>query len=280
MADDSPQRSPLVSVVTPSLNQCSFIEETIRSVAEQDYARIEHIVVDGASTDGTVEVLQRYPHLRWLSEPDDGQSAAIRKGFNLAQGEIFGWLNSDDYYLDGSVAIAVEALVASGCGLVYGDVTRINDNGINPRRIKTPAHLDRWWEINVHNSLCQPAVFFTRKAYEEAGGIAADLHYAMDYDLWLRIAERFDVLHLDVELAVQRISDKAKTVAHRKEFYHEDRAISRRNGGRLLSPMFATRLAMGSRRLDRGLNRLFAAGYMVAEGRFSDLVSRLSSTVS
>jgi glycosyltransferase involved in cell wall biosynthesis len=272
------QCSPLVSVVTPSLNQAAYIEATIRSVAEQSYPRIEHIVVDGGSTDGTLDILRRWPHLRWLSEPDEGQSSAIAKGFAMARGDVFAWLNSDDYYIENAVAIAVETLAAADYGLVYGDVIRVNDDNVNPRRIRARP-FDLWWEVNVHNSIYQPAAFFTREAYECVGGVAADLHYAMDYDLWLRMGERFDVLYIERELAVQRVHAGAKTVAQRKRFYGEDRRISRDHGGRFFSPMFARRLAMGNRRFERLFERSFAAAYMVAEGRFDEFGRRLISPI-
>src|SRR5688572_1037654 len=105
-----PAELPLVSIVTPSLNQGRYLDEAIRSVQGQDYPRLEHVVVDGGSTDETLDVLRRHPHLRWVSEPDGGQSDAVNKGFRLARGEIFGWLNADDYYLPGAVAAAVAVL--------------------------------------------------------------------------------------------------------------------------------------------------------------------------
>jgi glycosyltransferase involved in cell wall biosynthesis len=111
------ERLPLVSIVTPSLSQGEFIEEAILSVLEQDYPRIEHIVVDGGSTDGTLDVLHRYQHLRWVSEPDGGQADALNKGFGMAHGEIYGWLNSDDLYLPGAISAAVEVMRTTECGL-------------------------------------------------------------------------------------------------------------------------------------------------------------------
>src|SRR5438309_5772154 len=126
---DAEPSLPLVSVVTPSLNQGAYIEETIRSVLDQDYPRIEHIVVDGGSTDGTLEILRRYPHLTWVSEPDGGQADAVNKGFRLAEGEIFGWLNADDLYLPGTISAAVAVLRETGCGLVHGGWRQIDEEG-------------------------------------------------------------------------------------------------------------------------------------------------------
>ena len=129
-----PAELPLVSVVTPSLNQGRYLEQAIRSVVEQDYPRIEHIVVDGGSTDGiTVEVLRRHLHLRWLSEADAGQAAAINKGFRMAAGTIYTWLNSDDFLLPGAISAAVSALQATSCALVHvshGHVQTYSDSSV------------------------------------------------------------------------------------------------------------------------------------------------------
>src|SRR5439155_12295869 len=119
----------------PSLNQGRYIEDTIESVLAQDYPNIEHIVVDGGSTDETVDILGRYARLRWVSEPDDGQAAALNKGFRLAHGDIFGWINADDYYLAGAVSSAVELLQESGCGLVHGGWRQIEEDGTTMRDV-------------------------------------------------------------------------------------------------------------------------------------------------
>src|SRR5918992_2241290 len=116
--------APLVSVVTPSLNQGRYLREAIESVRAQTYSPIEHVVVDGGSTDETLDILSEYDHLRWVSEPDRGQSHALNKGFAMATGEIFGWLNADDAYEPHAVAAGVAAL--GEVGLVYADVTRVD----------------------------------------------------------------------------------------------------------------------------------------------------------
>jgi Glycosyltransferases involved in cell wall biogenesis len=134
---------PIVSIVTPSLDQGRFIEETIKSVLEQDYPRLEHIVVDGGSTDETLDVLRRYPHLTWISEPDAGQADAVNKGFGMARGDVFGWLNADDLYLPGAVSVAVQALRETGAGLVHAGWRQIDEHGATIRDIApVPFDLD------------------------------------------------------------------------------------------------------------------------------------------
>ncbi len=253
---------PLVSIVTPSLNQGRFIDEAIRSVLEQIYEPIEHVVVDGDSTDATVEILRRYDHLRWVSEPDRGQSHALNKGFSLAGGEILGWLNADDAYEPHAVAEAVEAL--AGSGLVYADVTRVNDDGVNPRRICSRPRWDLWTELNDGNGIFSPSVFFTREAFEAVGGLDESLHLTMDYDLWLRIGRRFGARHVDAVWAVQRIHDEAKTI--RRDFWPERLAVSRRHGGRLVSPLLIKRYVR-SPRAQRVVGRAVSAAYALAGKR-------------
>jgi len=257
---------PLVSIVTPSLNQARWLPEAIESVRSQTYPQVEHVVVDGGSTDETVEILRAHEHLRWVSEPDRGQSHALNKGFALARGEIFGWLNADDAYPPDAVAEAVDALAAGDVALVYADVTRLNDDGVNPRRIPSRPSWDLWTEANLGCGIFSPAVFFTRAAFEAVGGIDEALELTMDYDLWLKIGARFGARHHDAVWGVQRIHDDAKTIRRWGEFWPERLAVSRRHGGRLVSPLLISRYVR-SPRARRLANRAAGAAYALAGRR-------------
>ena len=228
---------PLVSIVTPSLNQGAYIEETIRSVLEQDYPDLEHIIVDGGSTDATLDVLRRYPHLMWVSEPDRGQADAVNKGFAMARGAIFGWLNADDLYLPGAVSAAVEALQESGCALVHGGWRQIDEHGRTIRDVE-PVPFDYRRQLEEANRVAQPSGFFTREAFEAVGGLDVRYRYAMDYELWLKIGARFDVCHVDRVLGAYRYHPESKTVAEPLGFVAETVHASRRHGGGRFSSMY------------------------------------------
>ena len=211
----------LVSVVTPSYNAVRFIAETIRSVQAQDYAPIEHIVMDGGSTDGTVELLRQYPHLKWISEPDRGQSDALNKGFKLAQGQFVGWLNADDTYNTGAVATAVKFLQTHPeVSIVYGDCAIIDEASRVTGLIATGAF--SLAEQVLGNRIPQPSVFLRRSAVEASGGVNESLHYVMDYDLWLRLAAKgFKFAHVPGVLANFRICAGTKSVAQAERFWPE-----------------------------------------------------------
>lgn len=232
---------PLVSVVTPSLNQGRFIADAIESVLGQDYARIEHLVVDGASTDDTLAVLGRFDgRIRWISEPDHGQGAAINKGFRLAAGEILAWLNSDDLYEPQAVSAAVAYLQAHpDTAMVYGDATHVDAEGkeIGPCAYVGPFDLDRL----VHESdyIVQPATFFRRSAFEAVGGLDESLHWAMDYDLWLKMARRFPLAYLPRRLARYRQTGQNKTAVGRFDRFAEIAHVGRRHGAGGLPATFA-----------------------------------------
>ncbi|MGH2522047.1 MAG: glycosyltransferase family 2 protein [Anaerolineales bacterium] len=180
---------PLVSIITPSYNQAQFLEETIQSVLSQDYPRLEYIVIDGGSTDGSVEIIRKYADrlAYWVSEPDQGQTEAINKGLRRAQGEILAWLNSDDLYEPGAVRGAVEVLLAQPqFDLVYADCHYIGADG---RLLQTM----RAWDFVPRRLLTgiplviQPASFFTRRALDRAGSLDESLHYVFDHDFYVRM---------------------------------------------------------------------------------------------
>jgi glycosyltransferase involved in cell wall biosynthesis len=228
---------PLVSIVTPSLNQGCYIEQAIESVLAQDYPRIEHIVVDGGSTDETLEILRRHSHLRWVSEPDGGQAAALNKGFRLAQGTIFGWINADDYYLPGAVSAAVALLEESGCALVHGGWRQVAEDGRTIRDVALiPFDFRR--QLEASNAVAQPGTLFTRAAFEAVGGVDESFRYALDYELWLKLGGRFEVRHVNRVLAAYRYHATSKTVAESEGFVAETWRASRSHGARLRSPIF------------------------------------------
>jgi len=204
---------PCVSIVTPSYNQGQFIEETILSVLNQDYPRIEYIVMDGGSTDNTLQILKKYAgRLKWVSEKDQGQSDAINKGFQRATGDILAWLNSDDTYFPGAVKRAVEILYGdTDFKMIYGK-TRYCDEG-GKCLGEYPTEPFDYKRLAVFNFICQPSTFFKREVFLEAGGLNTSLQFAMDYDFWLRTVGRFKVEYLPEYLSTFRLHGKSKTIS-------------------------------------------------------------------
>ena len=197
-----PEAQPLVSIVTASYNSAKYIEQAIRSVAAQDYPHIEHIVVDGGSTDGTLEILQRYNgRVDWISEPDSGQSDALNKGWLRARGQVLGWLDADNVYEPTAVREAVEVLMRDqAAGMVYAGVRDVDEAGRVVREYMPPEFtLSGFLLFHEFNFIPPSSVFMRREALERAGSLDMGLHYTMDFDLWLRMglaapirrAERF-----------------------------------------------------------------------------------------
>lgn len=212
----------LVSIITPSFNQAAFLEQTIQSVLAQNYAQIEYIIVDGGSTDGSVEIIQKHAEglAWWVSEPDTGQADAINKGFERAHGEFVAWLNSDDLYLPGAVSEAVVALQANpNIGMVFGDAITIDTQG---RPLKHLTFSD-WGLVDLMGFciICQPAVFMRRSALEQAGFLDTSYHYLLDHHLWLRIAQLTPIQHVGyptMPWAAARHHQAAKNVAQAEGF--------------------------------------------------------------
>lgn len=228
---------PLLSIVTPSFNQARFITENIESVLSQRYPRLEHIVVDGGSTDGTQEILGRYPHLKWTSERDRGQTNALNKGFKKATGEIVGWLNSDDTYCDDVFRRVVERFEDPSVMVVYGDGFEIDEGGkvLRPliSRGVSAEGLIRFWKWEYE--FVQPAFFFRRGVFDEVGFLDESLYYAMDVDFFIRLAKRFRMEHLAYPVANLRYYSTSKTGAANTGlipgYIWEMFAVSRRHWG-------------------------------------------------
>lgn len=215
---------PLISVVTPSLNQGAYIEENIKSVRGQNYPHFEHIIIDGGSTDGTIDILKKYDHLIWVSEKDKGQTEAINKGFKRANGEIIGWLNSDDCYEpDAFFTIVRELNKAGGKYIVFGDCNLIDKKGDRigycKGRLPHPNNFIKYWEKNY--TIPQPAVFFYKDILHKIGYLDENLHYVMDYDFWLRISKHYQLHYIKEPIAKMRIHDRAKSSLSYEVFERE-----------------------------------------------------------
>jgi glycosyltransferase involved in cell wall biosynthesis len=222
----------MISIVTPTLNQGGTIEETIQSVAAQDYAHFEHIVVDGGSTDNTLDILAKHPHLRWLSEPDRGQSDAINKGIRMSGGEVVSYLNSDDVLRPGALRAVAEAFASQPeNGLVAGDCDLIDAHsrveGLFQARLRRREDLLRYWEWGTGFCLPQPAVFVRRELFSRVGGFREHLHLAMDYDMWLRLAAHTEFTVVSKTLAAFRVTPGTKTRRQRYAMTLEAYLVSR-----------------------------------------------------
>jgi SAM-dependent methyltransferase len=241
---------PAVSIVTPSLNQAAFLGEAIASVRGQRYARLEHIVVDGGSRDGSRDVLAGVGDaVRWIAEPDAGQAAAVNKGVRMSSGDILGWLNADDLYEPGAVSAATAFLEAHPeVALVYGDAVFVDAAG----RELGPCDAVRQFTyselVHVGDFVAQPAAFFRRSAFEVVGGLDESLHWAMDYDLWLKLARRFPVAYLPKRLARYRWTGQNKTARGGFARLRELERVGRRHGAGGLPAVFRVEKFALSRR--------------------------------
>ena len=258
---------PLVSIVTPSYNQARFLEATLRSVLEQDYPNIEYLVVDGASTDGSVDIIRRYSDRLtwWASEKDSGQSEAVNKGLRRARGEIVGWLNSDDVYLPGAVSAAVAAFRSSpDAAVVYGDALAIDADGKSFNVMR--AHQYSLADLLAFNIICQPAAFMRRSVLEQVDYLNPAYHLLMDNLLWMTMARLAPLVYMPQTWAGARYHDQAKNRTRGAAYGREAKVLIEDLKSR---PEFAEVIASNEKRIMAGVNR-FDAFYLTDAGQPGD----------
>lgn len=227
---------PRISIITPSYNHAQFIERTIESVlSQQGDFDLEYRVIDGASTDGTIEILKRYgDRLSWVSEPDRGQVDAINKGLRAATGDIIGWVNSDDTLLPGTLAKVAQSFEQNpNAEWLHGrcEIIDIHDQPVR-RWISLYKHLrarrHSFENLLTENYVSQMTCFWRRSLHEHVGYIDPTLKLAFDYDLWLRFAQRGDPIYLDDRLACFRWYETSKSGANFRAQFAEDIAVATR----------------------------------------------------
>ena len=232
---------PLVTIITPSLNQARFLESTIQSVLSQDYPRIEYMIVDGGSNDGSVDVIKKHESKLawWVSEKDKGQTDAINKGFAHAKGEILAWINSDDTYEPGAVSAAVKYLQDHPeVGMVYGDCNFINESGRVIGKFgsaQTNYRLLRQGYAHIP----QQTMFLRADLWKQVGPLDPSFYFAMDYDLWTRIAARTEIKYVPQTWANFRLHTSGKTIAADDRCWPEMIRIHYRDGGGFFSIIVA-----------------------------------------
>lgn len=221
-----------ISVVTPSYNQGEFLGDTIASVRAQRRAPDEFIIVDGGSTDSTASVLARARPVvtRAVSEPDNGQADALNKGVSLATGDVIGWLNSDDCYFPWTLDVVCRTFEENpGAVVVYGDYVKVDaENRLLALR-RQPS-FDFSIARNGYLTVMQPSAFFKKQAFVQAGGVDTSLRYAMDFDLWLKLAGIGPFVHVREYLSAFRLHGVSKSVSERQFFSAENRRVQARHG--------------------------------------------------
>jgi glycosyltransferase involved in cell wall biosynthesis len=223
---------PRVAIVTPSFNQGRFLRRTIDSVLTQDYPHIDYILVDGSSTDDSVEILRSYgDRLKWVSEPDNGQTHAINKGFARTSGDILAYLNSDDTLLPGAVAKVVNHFLAHrDCDMVYGKAHLTDEHDRILADYKTAEY--SFQRLLEDCCICQPAAFWRRSIAQRVGQFDESLHLSMDYDYWMRIDRAGGrIEHMHDYLACSRMHAATKTLTQQTQVFDEIIRVSIRNAG-------------------------------------------------
>ena len=229
-----------VSIITPSFNQGNFIKQTIESVLTQDYHNFEYIIIDGGSTDNTIDIIKQYEgQLKYISEKDGGQSNAINKGFLLASGDIVAWLNSDDTYEPGTISSIVKLFEDSPqTSLVYGEGYIIDEKGNRVKKFENTMGFNLWVLIYVWDYIMQPTTFFRVSALKTVGYLDETLNWTMDWDLWLKLSLKYNVLYTNQFLANSREYTKTKTSTGGLRRIKEIRKLTSKYSGKTFTKGF------------------------------------------
>lgn len=224
------------SVVTVSFNQAQFIRQNIESVLEQEYPNYEHIIIDGGSTDGTVEILKEYPHLKWVSEPDKGQSDGLNKGFKKASGDIIAWINSDDMLAKGALNKVNNFFEDNpDKSVVTGNQIIIDEDGKTIQTIPAKSFSYEYLLNGTKTSVMQNSTFFRRSVLLDVGYLDERFHYTMDHELFVRIAHKYKSYTINEDLACFRIWGKSKTSTSQLKFFKELWTVKKVHHARLFS---------------------------------------------
>lgn len=228
---------PALTVVTPLLNGGQYLPEMLRSVEIQD-VDLAHIIVDGGSTDGSIELCHEYCRRnRWaelVTGRDRGQADAINRGMHRSATPFIAWLNADDYYLPGALSIALRSFEERFVA-VYGDCEIVDQGGGLLYRAQS-HQVDRTSLVHECNPIPQPTAIFSREAFIQVGGLDPDLHYCMDYELWVKLAGLGELRYLPQSLAAFRLHEKSKTCSRQWRFHIEHAKVARRYGAKWSSP--------------------------------------------
>lgn len=224
--------SILISIITPSYNMGHFIEQTIQSILSQNYEPLEYIVMDGGSTDGTLDILRKYEdRLTWYSEPDKGQADAINKGFRRAKGDVLGWLNADDIQFPGALHTVAEYFEKHPeAQFIYGNAHAMDGDGVD-QGIRTHVQACNFETLlGFGDFIVQPAAFWRSELWRETGELNAKWRYVLDYEFWIRAAQNHELHYIPQALASERIYSEAKTFSGGIERIDELDEMPRRFG--------------------------------------------------
>ena len=269
--------NPLVSIVTPSFNQAAYLETAMLSVLGQDYPNIEYILIDGGSTDGSLDIIRRHAErlAYWTTEPDRGQAEALNKGLRKTSGELVAWLNSDDVLLPGAVAEAVGAAQRHPqAGMIYADGLMVDSELrlLDPHRYRTLSSLD----LLCFEVLLQPTVFMRRKALEQVGWLNEDYHLILDHELWVRISARHPLQHVPSFWALERTHAEAKTIHQAAAFVEEAQRLI---DWAAVSEEFSELVRGRRRRILSGFH-VFSARRLIDAGRHGEAVGHLARALA